>query len=146
MILKLQKEKQKLIREKDIIYTERLIDSGEKNRLIKEQIALIEKKKRLAREMDAIDTFRLKETFDKNQLQTELKERDEIIKELEKEKKIILLDKQTIQYNLLNEKYEKESLRKDQKQLQEKYNILNEKYEQLKQEERNFINLKKRGD
>jgi hypothetical protein len=62
-----------------------------------------------------------------------LKEREEIIKELEKEKKIILLGKSAIQNNLLNEKYEKQSLAKDQKQLQEKYNMLNEKYEQLKQ-------------
>jgi hypothetical protein len=80
----------------------------------------------------------------KNQLQIELKKRDEIIKVLEKEKKIILLDKSTIQNNLLNEKYEKQSLAKDQKQLQEKHNTLNEKYEQLKQQEiNNFSNLQK---
>jgi hypothetical protein len=73
-----------------------------------------------------------------------LKERDEIIKELETQKKILLLDKQTIQNNVLSEKYEKQSLAKDQKQLQEKYDILNERYEQLKQQEIiNFSNLKK---
>jgi hypothetical protein len=45
-ILKLQKEKQQLIQEKNIIYTERLTETGEKIRLIKEQIAHIEKQKR----------------------------------------------------------------------------------------------------
>jgi hypothetical protein len=42
----LEKEKQQLIREKDIIYTERQTNPGEKNRLLTEQIALIEKQKR----------------------------------------------------------------------------------------------------
>jgi hypothetical protein len=48
-IVKLQKQKADLIRERDIIYTERLTETGEKNRLIKEKIVLIEKQKQLIR-------------------------------------------------------------------------------------------------
>jgi hypothetical protein len=122
--------------EKHIIYTERFTETGEKNRLIKEQIALIEKQKRIIREKDTIDTFRLKETFDKNQLQTELKIREEIIQKPEKEKRIILSDKTVIENNKLKKIYEKESLAREQKELK-KHNILNEKYEKLKQKEIN---------
>jgi hypothetical protein len=119
LILKPQKEKQQLIREKNIIYIERPTETGKKNRLIKEGITLIEKQKQLIPEKDTIDTFRFKETFDKNKLQKEIKEREEIIQELEN--------------NLLKEKYEKQTLAREQKQLHEKYNMINEKCEQLKQ-------------
>jgi hypothetical protein len=73
-----------------------------------------------------------------------LKKREEIIQELEKEKKIISLDKSVIENNLLLEKYEKQTSERDQKQLHEKHNKLNEKYEQLKQQViNNFSNLQK---
>jgi sulfur relay (sulfurtransferase) DsrF/TusC family protein len=74
-ILKLQKQKTDLIREKDVIDTFRLTETGEKNRLIKEQISRIEKQKRLIREKDVIDTFRLKETFEKKSITNRIKKK-----------------------------------------------------------------------
>jgi hypothetical protein len=54
------------------------------------------------------------------------------------------LDKLVIGNNLLKEKYEKQTLARDKKQLLGRHNVLNEKFEQLKQQEiNNFSDLLK---